>query len=181
MFFILLFSLMMLLAIITENTTLNILSIYLLTFSGIWYFFFSFRHPEFAQGAIKEAKIIRYKNSVLKGIDADIVLERLDDILKEERIYLDEELTLLKLSKLLMLTPHQLSKILSSKKEMNFRTLINSYRIQESMHLMSIFPEKTILQIALESGFNSKSSFNSVFMKFSGMTPSDYRKTLLNN
>ena len=180
MFFILLFSVMMLMASVLGNNILNISAIYLLTLSGIWYFFFSFRYPEFTQKAIKEAKIIRYKNSMTNGVDSDVVLERLNDLMKEDKIFKDDELSLQKLSSLLLVTPHQLSGILNSKRKMNFRTMLNSYRIEESMKQMADNPDKTILEIALASGFNSKSSFNAVFMKSTGMTPSDYKISLKN-
>jgi len=180
MFFIVLFSLMMLIASAAGNNILNITAIYLLTLSGIWYFIFSFRYPEFTQNAIREAKSIRYENSILNSIDSDVVLERLDELMEEEKIYIDEELTMQKLSELLMITPHQFSKMLNSTRKMNFRTLVNSYRIKEAMNQMAEWPDKTILEIALASGFNSKSSFNSVFMKSAGVTPSDFRKSLNN-
>jgi AraC-like DNA-binding protein len=175
MFFIVLFSFMMLTASVIGNNILNISSIYLLTLAGVWYFFFSFRYPEFTQKAIKEAKAIRYSKAMLNGIDTAAVLERLDDLMEEEKVFSDEELTLQKLSEHLMITPHQLSKILNSERKINFRTLLNSYRIKEAMNQMAEYPDKTILEIALASGFNSKSSFNSVFMKSTGITPSDYR------
>jgi AraC-like DNA-binding protein len=178
MFFILLFSLMMITANITGSSMLNITAIYLLTLAGLWYFIFSFRNPEFTQKAIKEAKILRYENSMLNGVDADIVLQRLDDLMNEERIYIDYELTLPRLSEYLMVTPHQMSKILNSRCKMNFRTLVNSYRVKESIQQMAEHPEKTILEIALASGFNSKSSFNSVFLKSTGKPPSDFRESL---
>lgn len=178
MFLIILFSLMMLLAGVTGNAVLNISAIYLLTLAALWYFIFSFRYPEFTQRAIREAKTIRYENSMLNGIDSDAVLERLDYLMEDEKLFTDYELTLPKLSSELMITPHQLSKILNSHKKMNFRSLVNSYRIKESIRQMAEYPEKTILEIAFASGFNSKSSFNSVFLKSTGQTPSDYRISL---
>lgn len=168
----------MLMASITGSNLLNIISIYLLTLAGIWYFIFSFRYPEFTQKAIREAKFIRYENTILNGIDANVVLEHLDYLMNEEKIYVDDELTLQKLSAQLMITSHQLSKILNSKRKVNFRTLVNSYRIKEAMSQIASYPDKTILEIALASGFNSKSSFNGVFLKSTGVTPSDYRKSL---
>ncbi len=178
MLFVVIFSLMMLMASITGSNLLNIISIYLLTLAGIWYFIFSFRYPEFTQKAIREAKFIRYENTILNGIDANVVLEHLDYLMNEEKIYVDDELTLQKLSAQLMITSHQLSKILNSKRKVNFRTLVNSYRIKEAMSQIASYPDKTILEIALASGFNSKSSFNGVFLKSTGVTPSDYRKSL---
>lgn len=176
MFFILLFSGMMLIANVTGNSSLNITAIYLLTIAGIWYFIFSFRYPEFTQKAIREARVIRYQNTMLSGIAPSAVLERLDELMEEEKVFTDYELTLPKLSSQLMITPHQLSRILNSERKMNFRSLLNSYRVKESMKQMAEFPERTILDIALASGFNSKSSFNSVFLKTTGKTPSDYRE-----
>jgi AraC-like DNA-binding protein len=113
------------------------------------------------------------------GIKTDLVLSRLDDLMEEEKIFLDDELTLQKLSSMLMITQHQLSMILNSKRKVNFRSLVNSYRIRESMKQMEEFPDKTVLDIALESGFNSKSSFNAVFIKLTGTTPTDYRRSLI--
>jgi len=176
MFFILLFSLMMLTASVTGSRALNIASIYLLTLAALWYFIFSFRYPEFTQKAIREARTIRYQNRMLNGIDSDVVLARLDELMEDEKLYIDYDLTLTKLSGFLMITPHQLSKILNSKRKINFRTLVNSWRVKESIRQMAEHPEKTILEIAMESGFNSKSSFNSVFLKYTGQTPSNYRK-----
>ncbi len=178
MFFIVLFTVMLLIANIAENALLNITAVYLLTISGIWFFYFSFRYPEFTQKAIREAKVIRYRNFMLQGVDAGVVLARLDELMEDEKIYLDYDLTLPKLGTLLMITPHQLSKILNVKRKMNFRSLINAYRVKESMQQMACYPGKTVLETALACGFNSKSSFNAVFMKTVGITPSDYKKSL---
>lgn len=176
--FVLLFTILMLIAGATGSSTLNITSIYLLTISAVWYFIFSFRYPEFTQKAIKEARTIRYQNTIINGIDAAAVLVRLDELMEEERIFTDYELTLSRLSAELMITPHQLSKILNSERRINFRGLLNSYRVKESMKQMSEYPDRTILDIALASGFNSKSTFNSVFLKTTGRTPTDYRESL---
>lgn len=178
MFFILFFSGMMLTASIIGSNILNISAIYLLTLAGVWYFIFSFRYPEFTQKAIKEAKTIRYQNTIINGINADAVLGRLDELMEEEKIFTDYDLTLPKLSAELMITPHQLSKILNSERKMNFRTLVNSYRVKESIKQMAEHHDRTILEIAMASGFNSKSSFNSVFLKSTGKTPTDYRESL---
>ena len=178
MFFILLFSVMMLSASITGNSTLNIISIYLLTLAGLWYFNFSFRYPGFTQKTIREARTIRYRNAMLGGIDTAAVLTRLDELMEDEKIFTDYELTLPKLSTELMITTHQLSKILNSERKINFRSLLNFYRVKESMQQMADHPDMAILDIALASGFNSKSSFNSVFRKSTGKTPSEFRVSL---
>jgi len=178
MFFILLFSVMMLFASVIGNSALNIIAIYLLTLAGIWYFNFSFRYPGFTQKAIREARTIRYRNAMLNGIDTAAVLARLDELMDDEKIFTDYELTLPKLSAELMVTPHQLSKILNSERKINFRSLLNFYRVKESKQQMADHPDRPILDIALASGFNSKSSFNSVFHKSTGKTPSEFKESL---
>lgn len=178
MCFIVLFSLMLVMASTIKSQILYISAIYFLTISGLWFFYFSFRYPEYTQKAIREAKVLRYRNIMLPGVDADAVLSRLDELMEDEKIYLDETLTLPKLSTLLIVTPHQLSKILNVKRKMNFRSLVNAYRVKESMSHMASYPDKTILETALASGFNSKSSFNAEFMKKTGTTPSEYKKSL---
>jgi AraC-like DNA-binding protein len=172
------FGAMMLLAGIIRNDLLNLTSIYSLTILAVWYFIFSFRYPDFTQKAIREAKVIRYKKSILNSINSDVVIERMEELMKDEKKFLDSELTLQKLSEELMVTVHQLSKILNSKHGVNFPTFVNSHRVKESKNLMKQFPDKNILEIALESGFNSKSSFNSAFSKETGLTPRNFRKSL---
>lgn len=173
------FSAMMLIAGIIRNDLLNLTAIYSLTILAVWYFIFSFRYPDFTQKAIREAKIIRYKKPILNSIDSDVVIDRMEELMEDDKKFLDSELTLQKLSEELMVTVHQLSKILNSKRGVNFPSFINSYRVKESKNLMKQFPEKNILEIALESGFNSKSSFNSAFSKETGLTPRDFRKGIL--
>ncbi len=95
MLLILLFSvMMMMMASVIGNNLLNITAIYLLTLSGIWYFIFSFRYPEFTQSAIKEAKVMRYETSILNGVDSDVVLKRLEDLMEEEKIFTDDGFSL---------------------------------------------------------------------------------------
>ena len=123
---------------------------------------------------------MKYENTILKTVDVDTIPERLDELMEEEKIYMDYDLTLNRLSEMLMVTPHQLSRILNSHRKINFRKLVNTYRVKESMNMMKDYPDRNILEIALASGFNSKSSFNSVFAKEIGVTPRDYRKSLKN-
>ncbi|HPI91545.1 MAG TPA: helix-turn-helix domain-containing protein [Deltaproteobacteria bacterium] len=95
--------------------------------------------------------------------------------LREERVYLDEELTLAAMAHALDLQPHQLSRFLNIRLRMSFTMLVNSYRVEEAKVLLKEEPEDTILDIAFASGFNSKASFNRVFKRATGMTPSEYR------
>jgi AraC-like DNA-binding protein len=95
--------------------------------------------------------------------------------LADERVYLNEELSLATLAHELEVEPHQLSRFLNIHLHTTFTALINSYRVNEAKELLINKPEDTILDIAFAAGFNSKASFNRIFKKVTGMTPSEYR------
>jgi AraC-like DNA-binding protein len=140
------------------------------------YSFYCFRFPEYTQRVIRRSKQIRYRNTQLRGVDTDELLERLEYLMTTERLYADMELTLISLSAQLMVTPHQLSEIFNNRLGMNFRTYLNERRIREAERLLLENPEISILDIAFEVGFSSKTSFNANFLRDTGLSPSDYRK-----
>ena len=79
------------------------------------------------------------------------------------------------------MTAHQLSQLLNEKLNVNFYTFINKYRIQEARRILTEEPDKSIIAIAYDVGFNSKSSFYEAFSKFTGKTPYRYRKDALDS
>ena len=98
--------------------------------------------------------------------------------MKNDKPFLDPALCLSDLASKLSIPPHHLSQVLNTCFNQNFFDFINSYRIKESKELLSIQApiKKTILEIIYETGFNSKSVFNNAFKKYTGMTPSQFRK-----
>ncbi|HEY1405828.1 MAG TPA: helix-turn-helix domain-containing protein [Spirochaetota bacterium] len=58
---------------------------------------------------------------------------------------------------------------------MNFRSYLNSFRIDEARSMLIEKPELSVLEIAYATGFNSKSSFNELFIKSTGLSPRDFR------
>jgi AraC-like DNA-binding protein len=100
--------------------------------------------------------------------------------LTEDRIYRDEELTLRTLAGALDVSPHQLSWIINEELRVSFPTLVNGYRVEEVKSRLAdpSFDGSSILQTALEAGFNTKAAFNRAFKRHTGMTPSEYRKSL---
>jgi AraC-like DNA-binding protein len=95
--------------------------------------------------------------------------------LEDERVFLNEDLSLASFAHELALEPHQLSRFLNILLRTTFTRLINSYRVNEAKALLIDKPGLTILDIAFSAGFNSKASFNRVFKKATGITPSAYR------
>ncbi len=116
-----------------------------------------------------------HKSNTLKNIDADELVKKLEYLMAEQHLYTDPNLSLGSLSKKMRLSPHQLSQLINQMKGMNFRTYINLCRIKSVQKDLIDYPGKTILEIALENGFNSKTTFNTEFVKISGKSPRSYR------
>lgn len=130
---------------------------------------------------LKELPIKKYKKSPLKETDTAQYLSRLQHCMLKEKPYLNPQLTLRQLAKMLQLHPNYLSQILNEKIGQNFSEYINNHRL-ETFKIKAQDPGNrhlTILALALESGFNSKTVFNTYFKKRMGMTPSEYWKTIL--
>lgn len=124
----------------------------------------------------------KYEKSGLSGEKAADSLKKLQALMAGEKPYLNPNLTLNDLSSKLDISGHNLSEILNTQLNLNFFDYINEYRINEvKKHLQDTGKDHlTLLSIALDAGFNSKSGFNLVFKKFTGMTPSEYRQKVRN-
>jgi AraC-like DNA-binding protein len=133
------------------------------------------RYPRIFNHMKKELVRRKYERSFLKGIDTGKIQARLFNLMEEDKVYRDSELTLQSLAESLLLTPHQLSQFLNEQLRTNFTGFVNKYRIEEAKSLLRKRTDHTILTICFFVGFNSKSAFNTVFKKFTGRTPSEYR------
>jgi len=101
-------------------------------------------------------------------------------MVKENRYYQDPELTLSSLAEKLNLTTHELSRIVNQALKKNFNDLINEYRVREVVQKMQdpAYDHITLLGIAYESGFNSKTTFNRIFKQTTGKNPAEYKSDL---
>lgn len=106
------------------------------------------------------------------------LLARLLAYMGEVKPFLDPELTLTALAKALHMSRSQLSLLINEGTGDNFYDFINKYRVEEVKRLMGDPQVKnySLLGIALEAGFKSKSTFNLIFKRFTGLTPGEYRK-----
>ena len=95
-----------------------------------------------------------------------------------EKPYLDADLSLPELANRLAIPSHHLSRVINEQFEANFFDFINQYRIEEVKVRIDNpeYQNLSLLGIAFECGFNTKSAFNRVFKKMTGFTPSEYRK-----
>lgn len=98
---------------------------------------------------------------------------KLEQWMKEERPYLEPNLTLTELAKQLKTNTSVLSKVVNQGFDQNFNDFINSYRVAAVLERLKKGDHKqlTLLSIALECGFNSKATFNRAFRKFTGQSP----------
>lgn len=122
----------------------------------------------------------RYAKS---GMTAEMKLElltKLKRLMETQKPFLDPTLSLVGLADAVGSSPHHVSRVINEDLGLSFYEYINSLRVEEAKRIMSgnEFQEAKVIAIAFESGFNSKSAFNSAFRKFAGMTPSDFRKGL---
>lgn len=158
----------------------------LITFFAFVYSFYVIKQPVILEQTKHEEDISdvkplekheRYARSGLKNDMADEYLRRLIDIMESEKLYLNSNLTIDDLSHNTGIPKHHITEVLNEKYNRNFFTFINEYRIREVIRRFSDpkFNRYTILSIAFDSGFNSKSAFNTLFKSFTGKTPSQYK------
>ncbi|WP_343658645.1 helix-turn-helix domain-containing protein [Chryseobacterium sp.] len=101
----------------------------------------------------------------------------LEKIMEIQKPYLDSELNLIKLAEMLSVSTHHLSYVINTGFEKNFFQYVNEFRVEYAKKLLKEPNSKlSILGIAYESGFNSKTSFNTTFKKMTGQTPSEFKK-----
>jgi len=105
---------------------------------------------------------------------------QLTELMQHQKPFLDPTLKLSQLAELMVVNPVFLSAVINTCFEKNFNDFINEYRVREVIGKIenSKFKNLTLLGLAYESGFNSKSTFNTMFKKFTGKTPNDFKKEL---
>jgi len=153
----------------------------LLSFIHVANFIAYHRYPHFFQVHKKEIKQKRYERSLLRGLDTDIIYDRLIELMDDEEIYKEMEINLKSLADRLSVTTHQLSQFLNERLSMDFRNFMNTYRIEEAKRMLIDEPGESILNICFEVGFSSKSAFYTAFKKNTGKTPREFRAEGIKN
>jgi AraC-like DNA-binding protein len=105
-------------------------------------------------------------------------MANLESLMEKEKVFLDPDLTLGKLSKRLKIHSNYLSRIVNQEFGQNFNDYINRYRIEEACRMLreAENAKKNITDIMYRAGFYSKSTFNTAFRRVTGTTPSKYRR-----
>lgn len=120
----------------------------------------------------------KYERSGLSPEQADRYVEKLMRAMEKDQVFRRSDLTLRELARALSISPNHLSQIINERLNKNFFELVNAHRIKEAKKRL-LDPDAeplTILAIAFEVGFNSKSAFNAAFKKYTRLTPTQFRE-----
>lgn len=155
-------------------------------FIALFSFAFSFygiKQPEIFGQVVKpngdyKKDTEKYIKSGLRDNQAEDYLKRLISFVENNKPFLDRDLTIHELSNMTGIQRHHITQVLNEKYKRNFFTFINEYRVKEVIERFSDpkFNHYTILAIAFDAGFNSKTTFNSIFKSQTRLTPSEYRE-----
>ncbi len=157
--------------------TYSLVSFSLVIFLFWMGYFVILQHPLFQVARFKVTKTPATTSRKLSP-KTDSYHQNLIHLMESESLYNNPELNLQNLANTLNISPGYLSQIINEKEHKNFFEFVNQYRVEEAKRKLinPDYDHYSIMGIALESGFNSKSTFNALFKKFTGHTPSSFKK-----
>lgn len=157
--------------------------IYITTYKGITHSSLWLKHAETGQtkAAVQPAQPPSFKLKPHRQEPAnpklDEIVHKIKTVMEEEKLYQEPELTLQHIADKLQFPTYQVSQAINDGLKKSFYELVNGYRVDKAK-LLLLNPKNrnyTILSVGFEAGFNSKTTFNTVFKKFTGQTPTQFR------
>ena len=156
----------------------------------IWLVMKAMLHPELFRGIDSKLQLVssmvreeaeKYDNTGTPGNLNEKINEKiytLNKYMANEEPFLDPSLTIYDLAKQIDMPTKELSLLINHDLNQHFFDFINGFRIRKAMEILKDLSKKefTVLEILYEVGFNSKSSFNTAFKKYTQLTPTQYRK-----
>jgi len=154
-----------------------------------WFVLKAMNHPELFRGINSKLQltkdILPKENDIVEEINSNqneaitSQISMLKNYMTEKEPYLDPSLTIQELANQINIPVRDLSVLINHHIDQHFFHFVNEYRIQKAMHILKDQSKSnlTILEILYEVGFNSKSSFNTSFKKYTNLTPTAYRNT----
>ena len=143
-----------------------------------WMGYMGLRQPALftGHGDLKAPR--EYEKSTLQPALAEKYARQLTDVMETEKPFTDQDLMLPTLAARLAMPTHHLSQVINERFHLNFFDFVNRYRIEEAKRrlLNPDLQHLTILAIAYDVGFSSKSAFNAAFKKHTHTTPSEFRR-----
>ena len=156
---------------------------YLLLIVAFLFYFISFKLLTNNKYILPKNEISKYKNS---NLNTKLIEQYKSDLISSmeiEKLYLNGKLSIQDVSDKLNIPKQYISEVLNEHMNTNFQDFINEYRVEEFINRLKNDQNNqfTLFGIATEVGFNSKSSFNAIFKKFKGLTPTQFKKNLEQN
>jgi AraC-like DNA-binding protein len=153
-----------------------------------WFIMKALNHPELFRGINSKLKLTKdimpqgEIKSETANFQNDVItaqIETLRDYMTDKEPYLDPSLTIQELANQINIPVRDLSVLINHHIDQHFFDFVNEYRIQKAMSILKNPSKKelTVLEILYEVGFNSKSSFNTSFKKYTNLTPTAYRNS----
>ncbi len=157
---------------------------YMISFSMMFFIYFiawfGYLQPKVFSGFTLAESITetpRYRNSQLSPDTSREILATVERLMKEKKLYRENDLRLETLAAAAGTSRHHLSQVINEQTGLSFFEYINSLRIREATLLLSSTSksEMNVIEVAWAVGFNNKVTFNSTFKKMTGLTPTAYR------
>ncbi len=163
------------------NSTWDYMISFAMTFFIYFIAWFGYLQPRIFSGFSMTDSIKispRYQNSALDNEVSKEILMKLEGVMQEKKLFLENDLRLESLAKSINVSKHHLSQVINEHKGMNFFEYVNHQRVNEAMELLATSTKKelNVIDVAYAVGFNNKVSFNTTFKKITGKTPTEFRK-----
>ena len=145
-----------------------------------WYVLKALRYPQLFTGVDSKILLSTDLAKKLNTKENTKKIEQLSLFMIKNKPYLNPSLTLRHLAEEIQMNTRDLSVLINQSLNKHFFDFINEYRIEEAKNILKNPSKKefTVLEILYEVGFNSKSSFNTAFKKHTGLTPTQFRKSI---
>ncbi|MCI5082231.1 MAG: helix-turn-helix domain-containing protein [Saprospiraceae bacterium] len=158
------------------------LGVYGLRYQGVFVDRNASPEPDIARKevVVEKEETARYQSSSLQEERAIAYAKSIKTYMEQERPYLEPRITIGELASRMNIPVNHLSQVINEQFEQNFFDFVNTYRVRAFQQLVQErdLQSFTLLALAYEAGFNSKSSFNAIFKKIADMTPSEYVRSL---
>ena len=163
------------------STNLTIFTFVVMFFSINQSTIYDFRETEAEEE--EDESVAKYKRSALDEKRIEEINKKVWDYLKAKKPYLNPEFSFQMMVDDLGISRQYLSQVINAGQKKNFYKLINEFRVEEVKEKLADkkYEKYTVLGIAFECGFNSKTSFNRIFKEETGLTPTAYKNSLLEN
>jgi AraC-like DNA-binding protein len=156
---------------------------YFLLVVAFLFYFIAYKLLGQSKEILPKSNISKYKNSNLNKQLVELYKRELKQAMEIDKLFLNNKLSIVDVSEKLGIPRQYISEVLNVYMNTSFQDYVNKYRIEEFVNRLQNDQNDhlTLLGIANEVGFNSKSSFNATFKKFKGLTPTQFKKSLSRN